>query len=146
MTYKTGNLKKFPTFVRMMAGALAGESASVAADILTGADLEELRVKKTGMSTQSYHFIIYHLFPARRTHLTSLSLSLSLHPTPAAPPAVPSETPGKRYLILSYSAEFDLVHYPLPLKHEAVADAQRLKEAVCSLRAELDAVKSKEQR
>ena len=56
-------------------------------------------------------------------------------------PSNTGDGPGKRYLIVSYTAEFDHVHYPLPLKHEAAPDPARLKALVCSLRAELDSTK-----
>lgn len=35
---------------------------------------------------------------------------------------------NKRYLILTYAAEFDRVHYPLPLLYEENPDPQRLKQ------------------
>ena len=34
---------------------------------------------------------------------------------------------SKRYLILTYAAEFDRVHYPLPLQYEDQPDPQRLR-------------------
>ena len=44
-----------------------------------------------------------------------------------APPraALSSKTNNKRYLILTYAAEFDRVHYPLPLLHEDAPSAMR---------------------
>jgi coiled-coil domain-containing protein 61 len=60
-------------------------SDSVFVDLLTYADLEALKSKRSG---------------------TSKSCSSSAH------------TNNKRYLILTYAAEFDRVHYPLPLLHE----------------------------
>eukprot|EP00439_Symbiodinium_sp_Y106_P010847 s6661_g1.t1 len=41
---------------------------------------------------------------------------LRRHANPEAPPAAPATMqPDKRYMILTYRAEFDKVHYPLPL-------------------------------
>ena len=43
--------------------------------------------------------------------------------------APPSRSPpnNKRYLILTYAAEFDRVHYPLPLIFEDTPDPETLK-------------------
>jgi coiled-coil domain-containing protein 61 len=58
----------------------------------------------------------------------------------AAPP--PRATGNnKRYLILTYAAEFDRVHYPLPLLFEEVPDADALQRTIRRLREELDATK-----
>ena len=54
-----------------------------------------------------------------------------------AKPLVPN---NKRYLILTYAAEFDRVHYPLPLLYEENPDPQHLKSIISKLRSELDAV------
>ena len=49
----------------------------------------------------------------------------------AAPPPQQQQQQGvsssKRYLILTYAAEFDRVHYPLPLQYEDQPDPQRLR-------------------
>lgn len=51
----------------------------------------------------------------------------------AAPPPPPQQqqqqgvSSSKRYLILTYAAEFDRVHYPLPLQYEDQPDPQRLR-------------------
>ena len=52
----------------------------------------------------------------------------------------PKSTPNnKRYLILTYAAEFDRVHYPLPLIFEEHPDTAALQATIRRLRAELDA-------
>ena len=43
----------------------------------------------------------------------------------------------KRYLILSYTAAFDKIHYPLPLCQQAMLDPLQLKDALRRARAEL---------
>eukprot|EP00798_Chlamydomonas_sp_ICE-L_P030126 gene30126-35106_t len=45
---------------------------------------------------------------------------------------------NKRYLILTYAAEFDRVHYPLPLQYEEAPDLAHLKAAIARLRSELE--------
>lgn len=50
----------------------------------------------------------------------------------AAMRQLPAST--KRYLILTYSAEFDRVHYPLPLMQADGPDPQRLKQIIQQLR------------
>lgn len=52
-------------------------------------------------------------------------------PTSAAPYA------GKRYVILTYSGEFDRVHYPLPLAFESQPNADSLQRTVRRLRGRL---------
>lgn len=55
----------------------------------------------------------------------------------APPRAAPSsKTNNKRYLILTYAAEFDRVHYPLPLLHEDAPSADALRATVARLKRE----------
>lgn len=57
----------------------------------------------------------------------------------APPPRNPTVAPSnKRYLILTYAAEFDRVHYPLPLLYEEHPDPQHLKSIIGRLRGEVD--------
>lgn len=50
---------------------------------------------------------------------------------PQQPPARPALPPSnKRYLILTYAAEFDRVHYPLPLLFDENPDPEHLRQ-VC---------------
>lgn len=91
---KTGSFKKFPVFVKMLLSGIKQQSDSVFVDLLTYADLEQLKAKKTGQ-----------------------------------PPAAARNMPAnnKRYLIVTYAAEFDRVHYPLPLHFDEHPDPARLK-------------------
>lgn len=50
-------------------------------------------------------------------------------------PKIPKN--NKRYLILTYSSEFDRVHYPLPLAFEENPDVERLKDIIKDLRMKL---------
>eukprot|EP00951_Prasinocladus_malaysianus_P047244 scaffold649542_cov56-Prasinocladus_malaysianus.AAC.1 len=47
---------------------------------------------------------------------------------------------NKRYLILTYAAEFDRVHFPLPLLYEESPDPALLKKTISALRAEVEAL------
>jgi coiled-coil domain-containing protein 61 len=47
---------------------------------------------------------------------------------------------NKRYLILTYAAEFDRVHFPLPLLYEDAPDPAALKRTIAELRSELEGV------
>ncbi|KAK9810278.1 hypothetical protein WJX72_007806 [[Myrmecia] bisecta] len=107
ITAKTGNFKKYAIFVKMLLTALKQESDSVFVDLLTYADLEQLRARR-GLSEPP----LSHLSPPQ----------------------------NKRYLILTYAAEFDRVHYPLPLLYEEHPDPERLQLIICQLRAELEAL------
>eukprot|EP00891_Asterochloris_glomerata_P001148 jgi/Astpho2/1148/fgenesh1_pg.00021_%23_10_t len=56
---------------------------------------------------------------------------------PGHPPLQQTIPPNnKRYLILTYAAEFDRVHYPLPLQHQEPS-VERLQKVVRQLRLEL---------
>ncbi|CAL8107710.1 unnamed protein product [Calicophoron daubneyi] len=50
---------------------------------------------------------------------------------------VSSSTQDKRYLILSYTTEFDKIHYPLPLNYVGRLSAERLREVIKDLRIKL---------
>ena len=59
----------------------------------------------------------------------------------------PSQLPNprvltKRYLILTFSGEFERVHYPLPLSFEEAPDVDSLQKTVARLRTELEQVKN----
>ena len=49
---------------------------------------------------------------------------------------------NKRYFILTYAAEFDRVHYPLPLQYDDNPDPEYLRTIIKQLRTELDRVRS----
>lgn len=64
----------------------------------------------------------------------------------APPPRNPTVAPNnKRYLILTYAAEFDRVHYPLPLLYEEHPDPQHLKSIIGKLRSEVDELQRQQQ-
>ncbi|KAK3272671.1 Centrosomal protein CCDC61, partial [Cymbomonas tetramitiformis] len=109
ITAKTGNYKKYPVFVKMLLTAVTEESDSVFVDLLTYNDLEMLKSRK-------------------------------MRGGAAAPPPAPASNRNnnKRYLILTYAAEFDRVHYPLPLMFEESPDPEALKATIRRLREELD--------
>lgn len=48
----------------------------------------------------------------------------------------------KRYLILTYTVEFDRVHYPLPLAYEEDPNPAALKATIRRLRQELESTRS----
>lgn len=93
-------------------------SKSVSLELLTYGDLETLR---------------------RRQHPT-----LSTKPSPSATAANASTvTKSKRYLILTYSTEFDRIHYPLALPYVGKPDPVELQETVRHLQQELDKYKNR---
>ncbi len=53
MTSKTGNFKKFAVFIRMLSSALSRTSDVVFIDLLTSADLELLKARKSGAPSAS---------------------------------------------------------------------------------------------
>ncbi len=99
----------------MLLSAVKQASDSVFVDLLTYQDLEALKQRKQQQGQQ-------------QQQQQQASAGRSLAPN------------NKRYLILTYAAEFDRVHYPLPLLHEDNPDPQRLRAVISSLRAELGAL------
>ena len=120
VTSKTGSFKKYGVFIRMLITAIQQTSESVVVDLLTFADLEELKSRRAAPS------------------------AAGAASKPAGPPAQQSQTglqpSNKRYLILTYAAEFDRVHYPLPLAYEERPDPDRLKGLIRQLRFQLTEV------
>lgn len=104
----------------MLITAVQQTSDSVVVDLLTFADLEELKSRRAASS------------------------STAAAQKPAGPQAQPAQSglqpSNKRYLILTYAAEFDRVHYPLPLAYEDRPDPDRLKGLIQQLRQQLTEV------
>ncbi|XP_062617834.1 centrosomal protein CCDC61-like [Saccostrea cucullata] len=112
LTHKTGNFKQFHIFTSMLESAITQSSDSVSLDLLTFADLESLRQRKVGSTAKTS-------IPANRT--------VSLN--------------SKRYLILTYTVEFDRIHYPLPLPYMGKPDPRALQETIRQLREELKSLR-----
>ncbi|KAJ7995932.1 hypothetical protein DPEC_G00231830 [Dallia pectoralis] len=110
LTRKTGNYKQFPIFCSMLESAVSKTSESVTLDLLTYADLELLRNRKTGV--------------VGRPRAQQQSPNLS----------------AKRYLILIYTVEFDRIHYPLPLPYHGKPDPAALQKEIRALRTELNSL------
>ena len=91
--------------------AFAKESESVFVDILTYSDLEILKARKMGTSSSNTS-VSSNANSGNRTHM-------------------------KRYVILTYSGEFDRVHYPLPLAYEDTPNIDALKRTIVRLRKKL---------
>uniref|UniRef100_A0A7S1XTT5 Coiled-coil domain-containing protein 61 n=1 Tax=Phaeomonas parva TaxID=124430 RepID=A0A7S1XTT5_9STRA len=115
LTHKTGNFKTFDVFVRMLYAGLRGDSDSVFIDLLTYQDLELLKARKSG----------------RPVGERGSPGSGSIAPNP------------KRYLIMTYAAEFDRVHYPLPLNFEPDPTPDSLNRTIRRLRGEADGLQKK---
>jgi coiled-coil domain-containing protein 61 len=98
----------------MLSSAFSKDSDSVFVDLLTLADLEMLKARKTGASV--------------RSDQPSQSQSQSM---------TASRRQLKRYLILTYTGEFDRVHFPLPLAFEEKPNAVALVRTIRRLRLRL---------
>ncbi|XP_038075059.1 centrosomal protein CCDC61-like [Patiria miniata] len=112
LTHKTGNFKQFSIFTSMLESAINKTSESVTLDLLTYADLETLRSRKAGGVRSS--------IPGAQ------KVSLS----------------AKRYLIVTYTVEFDRIHYPLPLPYQGKPDPVALQETVRELKREVRRLQS----
>jgi len=110
LTHKTGNYKQFNVFVSMLESAVLQNTTTVCLDLLTYSDLEALRNRKNrGTEVKSS-------IPSSRSSSNNLL--------------------AKRYLILTYTVEFDRIHYPLPLPYVGKPDPRGLQDQIRQLRAE----------
>ena len=117
ITQKAGSYKKFEVFQKMLFSALDKDSDSVFIDLLTFTDLEILK--------------------ARRNNNVSTQDSSQ---SPRTQVAEPTKAQLKRYIILTYSSQFDRVHYPLPLNYEEIPNPHSLLKVIKRLRSELNQV------
>eukprot|EP00118_Oscarella_pearsei_P029215 m.3929 g.3929 ORF g.3929 m.3929 type:complete len:526 (+) comp9991_c0_seq1:95-1672(+) len=111
LTHKTGNFKQFSVFCSMLQSAAAKSSGSVSLDLLTFEDLERLRSRQRGKATAGQG-----------------SKRNGGHSSPG----------NKKYLILTYSVEFDRIHYPLPLPYQGKPDPVGQQATIRKLRSELE--------
>lgn len=89
ITKKAGSFKTFEVFLKMLMSGLAKETENVLIDLLSYKDLEMMRNKKSNNTTSN-----------------SINESNS---------NVDLSTLNKKYLIISYTNEFEKVHFPLPI-------------------------------
>lgn len=124
LTKKTGNMKTFKVFTKMLMSALEKTSDSVMVDVLTARDLELLKERKTKESS----------------HGGSLH---SQQGTTRLPGNQARLEDSKMFMILTYMVEFDKVHYPLSLsKVNSGTDKTHLLGVIDSLRKELASYKT----
>ena len=126
MTHKTGNFKRFAVFHKMLVTALTKDSSSVYVDLLTFADVERLRHEKEVRSpfdiAVDQHYFVHSL--------TTGWEQGSSRAAPSRPGSNPQQQQSKRYMILTYTVEYDRVHYPLPLLFDEHPDPNRLKASI----------------
>eukprot|EP00794_Sanderia_malayensis_P020309 gene20309-22306_t len=101
LTHKTGNFKQFNIFCSMLESALRKTSESVMLDLMTYADLESLRSQKSNGTSNYQH---------RKANSSQLN--------------------NKRYLIMTYTVEFDRIHYPLSLQFIGQSDTISLRKKI----------------
>uniref|UniRef100_A0A1B6LFW0 Coiled-coil domain-containing protein 61 n=1 Tax=Graphocephala atropunctata TaxID=36148 RepID=A0A1B6LFW0_9HEMI len=109
LTQKTGNFKRFDTFLSMLKSGLLTTSQCVSLDLLTLEDLEMLRnrVSSQGITTS-------HSQGFTASHSSQMF----------------SSSNNKRYLIVTYTVEFDRIHYPLALEYSGQPDPKILQENI----------------
>ncbi|XP_065832665.1 centrosomal protein CCDC61-like [Oscarella lobularis] len=113
LTHKTGNFKQFSVFCNMLQSAATQSSASVSLDLLTYEDLERLRSRQKGGGQGS-----------KRGGGGGGGGGRQLG--------------NKKYLILTYSVEFDRIHYPLPLPYQGKPDPVAQQATIRKLKNELE--------
>jgi coiled-coil domain-containing protein 61 len=90
ITNKAGSFKSFHVFIKILMSGLAKESENVLVDLLSYKDLENMRNKKAASQNNNLN---------ESSTLNNTDLSII----------------NKRYLIISYTNEFEKVHFPLPI-------------------------------
>jgi len=121
ITAKTGNYKRFAVFAKMLRTAVCEEHESVFVDLLTYADLEQLRQRRLAAAGGAQS---------------------AADAAGAAAVASANASSNKRYLILTYSGEFDRVHYPLPLLYDDKPDVNAMRLQIATLRRENDRLRA----
>lgn len=141
ITNKAGSFKKFDVFLKMLISAFNRDSESVHIDLLTSADLELLKLKKlaTQQSSSTSTFVsaqssssFQKAAPVDESFVSNTSL-----PSANTTSTKVGSNSKKRYLILTFSNEFDRVHYPLPLAFQDYPTVESLTRTVRRLRRQL---------
>jgi len=117
ITNKAGSYKSFQVFIKMLMSALSKESESVVIDLLSFKDLEQMKIKKMQANSlkDSYNYSESGIsFNTAKMNLNTLSNTND-----------PIKM-NKRYFIISYSNEFEKVHYPIPLQIMSTPDHEIL--------------------
>ncbi|KAJ9586404.1 hypothetical protein L9F63_019956 [Diploptera punctata] len=109
LTHKTGNYKQFDIFATMLKSGLLKTSECVSLDLLSYEDLEQLRNHRVLEQNTPQFFQSNHGIP----------------------------NPNRRYLILTYSVEFDRIHYPLPMEYCGCPDPKVLQKIIRRLETEI---------
>lgn len=104
LTQKTGNYKRFDTFISMLKSGLLETSNCVTLDLLTLEDLEMLRNRVSHSRG----------FGATHAHIVGSQ----------------AQSNNRRYLIVTYTVEFDRIHYPLALEYCGLPDPRILQETI----------------
>ena len=128
ITHKAGNYKKFDIFIKMLLSSLYKDtthSNSVYIDLLTYADLELLKARKSVPEN------------LKNGHMSETQNNSNMHDNnnnnnntatnnTATNMSIITKQHNKRYIILTYTSEFDRVHYPLPLQYNEVPETDNL--------------------
>ena len=133
ITHKAGNYKKFDIFIKMLLSSLYKDnthSNSVYIDLLTYADLELLKARKSvpetlnngHMSETQNNNEIY----TTNNNTNNNNNNNNNNNSTANNISIITKQHNKRYIILTYTSEFDRVHYPLPLQYNEVPETENL--------------------
>ena len=104
-------------------------SNSVYIDLLTYADLELLKARKSAPETLKNGHVSETLNKSNmhdNTNNDTNNNSSNNNSNTANNISVVTKQHNKRYIILTYTSEFDRVHYPLPLQYNEVPETENL--------------------
>ncbi|XP_026674615.1 coiled-coil domain-containing protein 61-like [Ceratina calcarata] len=131
LTHKTGNYKHFDVFVAMLqSGLLKVPNIFVFRVSNESSQIKRIRLQTSeSISLDLLTFEDLELLRARKLERSSYS-------------SLGNATSNRRYLILTYTVEFDRIHYPLPLEYCGLPDPVTLQATIRRLQTEIERLQS----
>ncbi|CAL8074823.1 unnamed protein product [Orchesella dallaii] len=160
LTKRTGCFKSFHTFLSMIKSAILKKSDSVVIDLLNIEDLAAISLHRQNSVTDSGTIPLNLQLYSKTGEISSGSsmgtASILLNPNGKASPNPKQSDIGsgisnfnnksslnkRKYLIVTYIAEFDKVHYPLLLNYSNPPDLSVMQNNIITLKAEVTSLKN----
>ncbi|ODM99467.1 Coiled-coil domain-containing protein 61 [Orchesella cincta] len=160
LTKRTGCFKSFQTFLAMIKSAVLKKSDSVVLDLLNIEDLAAISLHRQNSVTEGGNMPLNLQLYSKTGEISSGSsigtASILLNRNGKAPTTTKPSDIGsgisninnksslnkRKYLIVTYIAEFDKVHYPLPLNYSNPPDLSVMQNNIITLKAEVTSLKN----
>ncbi|XP_014606667.1 PREDICTED: coiled-coil domain-containing protein 61-like [Polistes canadensis] len=132
LTHKTGNYKQFDVFVAMLQSGLLKVTFTLwfykSNLYSTSVIISNLQTSES-ITLDLLTFEDLELLRSRKIDSNSVS-------------TISNKSNNRRYLILTYTVEFDRIHYPLPLEYCGLPDSTILQATIRRLQAEIEKLNS----